>query len=71
MRLEAFEAALHYYEAGCVVCPLDMDVAELVDACDYLLIPTTAKTISCRNVGSSCVEPKLDAILGAVHAYLR
>ena len=54
MRPEVFEVALHYYDpAGVIVCPPDVDVAEVVDACDYLMIPATTRTIACRNLGAN------------------
>ena len=51
MRPEVLEVVLHFYDRGVIQCPPDIDVAEVVDACDYMLIPPSTKTIAYRNMG--------------------
>ncbi|PIO56407.1 K+ channel tetramerization domain protein [Teladorsagia circumcincta] len=40
-----FRVALEYYTHGQMRCPPNISVAELRDACDYLLIPFNANTV--------------------------
>ncbi|KAK6048510.1 K+ channel tetramerization domain protein [Cooperia oncophora] len=44
-----FRVALEYYTHGQMRCPPNISVAELRDACDYLLIPFNASTVKCQN----------------------
>ena len=49
---DALLCALSYYRnGGTIVCPPDLDVEDLVEACEYLMIDVSLKTISCRNLG--------------------
>uniref|UniRef100_A0A158PBL9 BTB_3 domain-containing protein n=1 Tax=Angiostrongylus cantonensis TaxID=6313 RepID=A0A158PBL9_ANGCA len=45
-----FRVALEYYTLGQMRCPPNVSVAELRDACDYLLIPFNASTVKCENL---------------------
>ncbi|XGW09009.1 hypothetical protein V3C99_011373 [Haemonchus contortus] len=45
-----FRVALEYYTHGQMRCPPNISVAELRDACDYLLIPFNASTVKCQNL---------------------
>lgn len=46
----AFRAILEYYRTGQIRCPPTLPLSELREACDYLMIPFTAKTIQCHNL---------------------
>jgi hypothetical protein len=52
VRPEVLAVVLPYYERDIMMCPPDVDVAEVVDACDYLLLPATTESIQCRNMGA-------------------
>ncbi|CAG0889409.1 unnamed protein product [Darwinula stevensoni] len=45
-----FCAVLDYYKTGAIRCPPSVSVAELREACDYLLLPFDADTIKCQNL---------------------
>lgn len=45
-----FRAILDFYRQGVIACPPTVTVQELREACDYLLIPFTARTIKCQNL---------------------
>lgn len=47
-----FRAILEYYHMGKMRCPPSVSVAELREACDYLLIPFNAQTVQCHNLRS-------------------
>ncbi|KAL1227261.1 BTB/POZ domain-containing protein [Trichinella spiralis] len=42
-----FRAILDYFKKGIMHCPPNVSVAELREACDYLLVPFTAENVDC------------------------
>ena len=42
-----FLAVLEYYEEGRIVVPHDMELEQVIDACEYFMIPISIQTISC------------------------
>ncbi|KRX94132.1 Dolichyl-diphosphooligosaccharide--protein glycosyltransferase subunit STT3B, partial [Trichinella pseudospiralis] len=42
-----FRAILDYFKKGVMHCPPNVSVAELREACDYLLVPFTAENVDC------------------------
>ncbi|KRZ08963.1 BTB/POZ domain-containing protein KCTD20, partial [Trichinella zimbabwensis] len=42
-----FRAILDYFKKGIIHCPPNVSVAELREACDYLLVPFTAENVDC------------------------
>lgn len=39
-----------YYRTGTICCPPTVSIPELREACDYMLVPFSAKTIKCQNL---------------------
>ena len=46
-----FRAILGYYDHGVIRCTNDSNLFELLQACEYFMIPVSTKTIICRNIG--------------------
>lgn len=49
-----------YYRTGRVICPSSESVQELREACDYLMIPFTEKTIQTQNLCESNYPSSLE-----------
>ncbi|CDW57077.1 BTB 2 domain containing protein [Trichuris trichiura] len=45
-----FRAVLEYFTRGVINCPPNVPVAELREACDYLLVPFNAETVHCADL---------------------
>jgi len=45
-----FRALMDYYKVGVVTCPSSESIHELREACDYLMIPFSEKTIRTQNL---------------------
>lgn len=45
-----FRAILDYYHSGAMRVPSSLSVAELREACDYLMIPFSAQTVKCHDL---------------------
>ena len=56
-----FNAVLEFYKGngGIIRCPPSVSVAELREACDYLLLPFDASTIKCQNLRKCSCNPLL------------
>ena len=39
-----------FYQTGVIVCPASVSVQELREACDYLLVPFSEKTVQTPNL---------------------
>ncbi|KAF8360429.1 btbd-10 [Pristionchus pacificus] len=50
LSANCFRAVLEYYTSGVMRCPPSVSVAELREACDYLLIPFNAETVKSHNL---------------------
>eukprot|EP00732_Lithocolla_globosa_P005213 Lithocolla_globosa_v1_NODE_5241_length_1276_cov_32.660115.p1 type:complete len:286 gc:universal NODE_5241_length_1276_cov_32.660115:1246-389(-) len=51
VRPVIFQSILGYYDNGKVVCPSNVDLDDLLTACEYFLIPIDLNTIVCRDLG--------------------
>ncbi|XP_072032144.1 BTB/POZ domain-containing protein KCTD20-like [Amphiura filiformis] len=47
---EIFSSVMDFYKTGYIRCPPSIPVADLREACDYLLIPFTEDTVKCKNL---------------------
>jgi BTB/POZ domain-containing protein 10 len=47
---DVFRAVLDYYKSGVLKCPPNVPIAEIREACDYLLLPFDATTVKCQNL---------------------
>ncbi|XP_033647857.1 BTB/POZ domain-containing protein 10-like [Asterias rubens] len=47
---ELFSAILEFYKGRAMRCPPSVSVADLREACDYLLVPFNESTVRCKNL---------------------
>ncbi|CAK9304696.1 unnamed protein product [Gordionus sp. m RMFG-2023] len=65
-----FKAILDYYKKGIITCPPGIGIAELKEACDYLLVPFDPQTIRCSDLGSFLHEISNDGSRSKFKTYL-
>lgn len=67
---EIFSIVLEFYKQGVIRCPPSVQVADLREACDYLLIPFNDRTIRCQNLRSFLHEISNDGAQEEFEKYL-
>lgn len=50
MSASCFRAIMDYYHSGYMRIPSSLSVAELREACDYLLVPFSAQIVKCQDL---------------------